>query len=134
MEITVETKVKASMTDVWKKWNEPEHIQHWYHASDDWHAPKASNDLQLKGKLVVTMAAKDKSVEFDLIGNYTKITEHAYIEYVLEDGRVVKIVFEQEGDQVKITETFDAETENPLEMQKLGWQAILNNFKKYVEY
>lgn len=133
MEITVETKVKASLSDVWKKWNEPEHIKQWCHASDDWHAPKASNDLQVNGKLIITMAARDKSVEFDLIGNYTKITEHALIEYVLEDGRKVKIVFEKDGDQVNITETFDAETQNPPEMQKLGWQAILTNFKKYLE-
>lgn len=133
MEITVETIVKASLLDVWQKWNEPKHIVNWYHASDDWHAPKATNDLKQNGKLIVTMAAKDKSAEFDLVGKYTKVIEQALIEYVLEDGRKVKIVFEQQGENVNVRETFDAESENPPEMQRQGWQAILTNFKKYVE-
>ncbi len=131
--ITVETIVKTPIEKVWQFWNQPEHIMKWAFASDDWEVPTAQNDLREDGKLKITMAAKDKSASFDLIGNYTALKEHQLIEYNLEDGRHVKTVFSQLPAGVKVTETFDPEDENPIDMQRSGWQAILDNFKKYAE-
>lgn len=131
--ITVSTVVNAPIEQIWKAWNAPEHITQWYFASDDWHAPHAVNDLQFGKKFCIRMAAKDGSFAFDLIGEYVSIKEHEYIEYNLEDGRKVQITFEVVGDKVFIDETFEPEKENPEEMQRDGWQAILDNFKKYVE-
>lgn len=131
--ITVSTAVNAPIEKVWKVWNTPEHITQWYFASNDWHAPNAVNDLQVGKKFCIRMAAKDGSFAFDLIGEYVSINEHEFIEYNLEDGRKVQITFEVVGDKVFIDETFEPENENPEEMQRDGWQAILDNFKKYVE-
>jgi uncharacterized protein YndB with AHSA1/START domain len=131
--ITVEVVVQAPMSKVWAYWNQPEHIMQWAFASDDWEAPAAENDLRTGGKFSTTMAAKDKSQSFDLIGSYTAVKEEELIEYDMADGRHVKVVFSQVEEGVKITETFDPENENAEELQKNGWQAILNNFKKHVE-
>lgn len=131
--ITIETSVKAPMEKVWKYWSGPEHITKWATASDDWHAPYADNDLRKDGKFKTTMAAKDGSFSFDFEGVYTNVTPNALIEYVMSDGRKAKIVFAEKGGETKIVETFDPESENPIEMQRDGWQAILNNFKKYTE-
>lgn len=131
--ITVSTSVNASIEKVWNAWNAPEHITQWYFASDDWHAPKAENDLQVGSKFSIAMAAKDGSFAFDLIGEYKNIKENEYIEYNLEDGRNVQITFEIADHKVFITESFEPENENPEEMQRDGWQAILDNFKKHVE-
>lgn len=131
--ITIETTVKAPMSKVWEYWNTPSHITKWAFASDDWEAPNAENDLRVGGKFKTTMAAKDGSTSFDFTGVYTVADEHKLIEYDMEDGRHVKIEFEDTPDGVKIIETFDPENENPEEMQRDGWQAILENFKKYVE-
>ena len=131
--ITVETTVKAPVEKVWKFWNEPKHITKWCNASDDWHAPYAENDLHVGGKFKTTMAAKDGSFSFDFEGVYTNVKEHQLIEYTMADGRKVKIVFSSQGKETKVTETFDPENENPIEMQRGGWQAILNNFKKHTE-
>jgi uncharacterized protein YndB with AHSA1/START domain len=130
---TVETTVNAPVTKVWECWTKPEHITKWCHASDDWHAPYAENDPQTDGKFKTTMAAKDGSFSFDFEGAYTKVVENSLIEYGIGDGRAVKIVFTSTGDTTKITETFGAENENPIEMQRAGWQAILDNFKKHAE-
>ncbi|MFN0188448.1 MAG: SRPBCC domain-containing protein [Bacteroidia bacterium] len=131
--ITVSTSVNASIEKVWNAWNAPAHITHWYFASDDWYAPKAENDLQEGKKFSISMAAKDGSFSFDLIGEYENIKENEYIEYTLEDGRNVQITFEVADHKVFITESFEPENENPEEMQRDGWQAILDNFKKHVE-
>ena len=131
--ITVTTVVNTSTETVWRCWNEPAHITKWAFASDDWHAPYAENDLKISGKFLTRMAAKDGSMSFDLVGTYTDVEEFAKIEYTMKDGRKVKIVFEKMDGATKITETFDPENENPVEMQKAGWQAILENFKKHVE-
>lgn len=131
--ITVSTSVNASIEEVWKAWNAPEHITQWYFASDDWHAPHAENNLQVGKKFIISMAAKDGSFAFDLIGEYISIKEHEFIEYKMEDGRNVQIAFEIVDNKVFINETFEPEKENPEEMQRDGWQAILDNFKKYVE-
>ncbi len=131
--ITVEAIVNAPIEKVWKLWNGPEHITKWCTASDDWHTPKATNDLREGGKASATMAAKDGSFSFDFEYTYTKIKTNELIEYTIADGRKVWINFTTEGDKVNVVETFEAESENPIEMQQGGWQAILNNFKKYVE-
>lgn len=131
--ITVQTIVNAPLAKVWEYWNAPEHITQWAFASDDWEAPAATNDLRVGGKLVVTMAAKDKSASFDLVGAYTAVNEHTLIEFDMEDGRHVKVEFVEVPEGVKVVETFDPEDENSEEMQRAGWQAILDNFKKHVE-
>lgn len=131
--VTVEALVNAPVEKVWKTWNTPEDITKWCQASDDWHAPYAENDLRKGGKFKTTMAAKDGSFSFDFGGEYTNVEINKVIEYVMEDGRKTKIVFTAQGNETKIVETFDAESENPVEFQQQGWQAILNNFKKYTE-
>jgi len=131
--IHVETMVKASQEKVWKYWNEPTHITKWCYASDDWHAPHAENDLRVNGKFSTTMAAKDGSMSFDFWGIYNVVEPYETIEYTLGDGRKVMITFSNNGKETKIRETFEAEHENSIEMQKNGWQAILDNFKKYTE-
>lgn len=132
-DITVEASVNAPVEKVWKYWNEPQHITRWAFASDDWHAPHAENDLRKDGKFKTTMAAKDGSVSFDFEGVYTRVEPNKAIEYTMSDGRKVKIVFVDMGNTTNITETFEAEDENSIEMQRGGWQTILDNFKKYTE-
>jgi uncharacterized protein YndB with AHSA1/START domain len=131
--ITVETTVKAPVEKVWEHWTKPEHIIHWNNASDDWHSPKAENDLRTGGKFLYRMEAKDGSFGFDFGGVYDEIKTNELIAYTIGDGRKVKITFSGNGNETKVTETFEAENTNPLEMQKGGWQAILDNFKKYSE-
>lgn len=131
--ITVEATINAPVEKVWKFWSDPQHITQWCAASDDWHAPYAENDLREDGKFKTTMAAKDGSFSFDFEGVYSKVELNKNIEYAMSDGRKVKIIFSAAGNSTKVTETFDAETENPIEMQRGGWQAILDNFKKHVE-
>lgn len=131
--ITVEAIVKAPIQKVWASWSEPEHITKWAQASDEWHAPYADNDLRVGGKFKTTMAAKDGSVSFDFEGEYTDVQPNKLIEYIIADGRKVKIVFAGNGNETKVTETFEAEGVNDIEMQRGGWQAILDSFKKYTE-
>lgn len=131
--ITVETSVNATVEKVWESWTKPESIMKWNSASPDWHTPKAENDLREGGKFSSTMAAKDGSMSFDFWGNYTKIIPNELIEYTLGDGRKVSITFKNENDKVNITESFQPESQNTLELQKGGWQNIMDNFKKFVE-
>lgn len=131
--ITVEVKVNAPLEKVWDYWTNPQHIVQWCYASDDWHAPHASNDLRVGGKFNSRMEAKDGSMGFDFEGEYTKVEQHIEIEYVLADARKVNIRFDSDGKETTVTETFDPENENTLELQQAGWQAILDNFKRYTE-
>lgn len=131
--ITVETTVNKPVAKVWESWTRPEHIMQWCSASDDWHAPYADNDLRVDGHFKTTMAAKDGSFSFDFGGVYTTVADCSRIEYTLGDGRKVSIHFTGEDDVTSITETFDAENQNPPEMQQAGWQAILDRFKQYTE-
>ena len=130
--ITVEATVNAPIEKVWEGWTKPEHIVKWAFASDDWEAPSAENDLRAGGKFKTVMAAKDKSASFDFAGTYTAVKEHELIEYDFGD-RHTKIEFKVIPEGVHVTETFDPEDENSEEMQRAGWQSILDNFKKYVE-
>ena len=131
--ITVETIVNAPVEKVWEMWNGPEHITKWAFASDDWEAPEAENDVREGGKFRTKMAAKDGSSSFDFEGTYATVVPRELIKYAMTDGRKVSVAFEDLGGSTKITETFDPETENTVEMQRSGWQSILDNFKKYVE-
>ena len=131
--ITVQTVVKAPVNEVWKKWTDPSHITGWCHASDDWHAPAATNDLRKGGKFSTTMAAKDGSVSFEFGGEYSLVDEHKAIEYKMADGRHVKVKFAENNGATSVVETFDPESQNSREMQQAGWQAILDNFKNYCE-
>ena len=131
--ITVKITVNASIVSVWSCWTEPSHITQWVFASDDWHAPYAENDLKIGGKFLTRMEAKDGSAGFDFNGVYTEVILNEKISYMLEGGRRVVITFIEDGGAVIATETFDPENENSREMQRFGWQSILDNFKKYVE-
>jgi uncharacterized protein YndB with AHSA1/START domain len=132
--ITVEATVNAPIENVWKCWTEPKHITQWNNASDDWHTPHAENDLRVGGKFLSRMESRDGSMGFDFIGTYQEVIEYKMISYTMEDGRKVEITFvSEDGKTTQFTETFDPENENTLELQKTGWQAILNNFKNYVE-
>jgi uncharacterized protein YndB with AHSA1/START domain len=131
--ITVQAKIKAPIDKVWELWTLPEHITKWNNASEDWHTPYAENDLKVGGKFKSTMAAKDGSMRFDFIGTYSDVKQKKSIAYTMEDGRKAKVIFEVQGDDVEIRESFDPETQNSEVMQQQGWQAILDNFKKYVE-
>lgn len=131
--ITIENTVNAPVEKVWKYWNEPDHITKWNSASPDWHTPWAKNDLRVGGTLTARMEARDGSFGFDFAGVYDEIKPNEYIEYTLGDGRKVKINFTSSGNATHIVESFDAETENSEEMQRMGWQAILDSFKKYTE-
>jgi uncharacterized protein YndB with AHSA1/START domain len=133
IEIIVETTVNASIEKAWKYWTTPEHIMQWNNASDNWHTPSAAIDLRTGGSFIYTMAAKDGSFSFDFGGVYDEVKANEIIAYTMGDGRKAKIIFSKAGNQTKIVESFDAEEMNSLELQQGGWQAILNNFKKYTE-
>lgn len=131
--ITVSAKIKAPIEKVWEFWSEPKHITQWNAASIDWHSPWAQNDLRAGGRFTARMEARDGSSGFDFGGVYDIVKPLQEIAYTMDDGRKVHISFEQNGDYTTVTETFEAENEYSHEFQKSGWQAILDNFKKYVE-
>ena len=131
--ITVTTKVNAPVETVWQVWTSPEHIVQWNNASEDWHTPKAENDLQVGGAFVYTMAARDGSMSFDFGGVYDEVVPHEVIAYTIADGRKVWIEFAEVEGQTLVKESFEAESTHSVEMQQAGWQAILDNFKNYVE-
>ncbi len=131
--ITLEVHIKSPVEKVWESWTTPKHIMKWNNASEDWHTPKAENDLRVGGKFLYRMEAKDGSFGFDFCGVYEEVKTHQVIAYEMGDERKVKIIFTKKGNEIFVSETFEAEATNPIEMQKQGWQSILNNFKKYTE-
>ncbi len=131
--ITIETQIHAPLKVVWDTWTNPCHIIHWNHASDDWHTTKADNRLVVGGKFVYRMEAKDKSFGFDFSGTYEEIVDQKLIITRLDDNRFVRTEFIELVDSIRIIEIFEAEDENSIEIQKEGWNAILNNFKLYTE-
>jgi uncharacterized protein YndB with AHSA1/START domain len=133
MKITVETLVKAPLDKVWDAWNNPEDIKQWNSAQEDWHTTESTVDLREGGKFLARMEAKDGSVGFDFEGTYTRVVPKQVIEYRMSDGREVTVELEERPGGVLVKETFDAETENTPELQRQGWQAILDNFGRYVE-
>jgi uncharacterized protein YndB with AHSA1/START domain len=131
--ITVESTIKVPVEKAWQYWTKPEHITKWNNASDSWHTPFAQNDLRVGGKFLSRMEARDGSFGFDFAGVYDVVKENERIEYTLGDDRKVVINFTGNENETKVAETFEAENTHSVEMQREGWQAILNNFKKYVE-
>ena len=130
---TVETTVQAPINVVWTCFTDPEHIMRWNHASEDWHCPRATNDAKTGGTFSYRMEARDGSIGFDLVGTYDEVVPDERIAYTMGDGRKVVVVFVPEGSGVHVVETAEAEGENPVEMQRTGWQSILNNFKTEAE-
>jgi uncharacterized protein YndB with AHSA1/START domain len=132
--ITVQVVINAPVEQVWKLYTEPEHVMKWNNASNDWHTPRAENDLKVGGKFLYRMEAKDGSSGFDFEGTYEQVKTDELIVYSISDGRKVEVIFTKDDNaRTKMATAFDAENSNPIEMQRDGWQAILNNFKKYVE-
>ncbi|OAQ40768.1 polyketide cyclase [Pedobacter psychrophilus] len=131
--ITIGNIIDLPIEKVWELWTNPKHIINWNFASEDWHTPSAENDLIVGGKFSSRMEAKDGSFGFDFCGIYDEVEEFKKIAYTLGDERKVEILFEGNGNSTQITEIFDAENENSIEMQQIGWQTILNNFKSYAE-
>jgi uncharacterized protein YndB with AHSA1/START domain len=133
MKIFVETVVNAKLNKVWDTWNNPADIKQWNTAQDDWHTTRSTVDLREGGKFQSRMEAKDGSEGFDFEGTYTRIVPNKTIEYRMSDDREVRVEFVKRADGVLVKETFDAETANPPELQRTGWQAILENFGRHVE-
>ena len=131
--INIETIVNQSIEKVWKAYAEPEHIVNWNFASSDWHCPKAENNMEIGGEYWARMEAKDGSFGFDFKAIYTEITPYKSFAYKMEDDRKVAVFFHEKENATQIKIAFDAENQNPLEMQQAGWQAILDNFKQYAE-
>ena len=131
--ITIKTSVTAPADKVWKLWTDPVHIIHWNNASPDWHTPMAENDLRVGGKFLSRMEARDGSMGFDFSGIYEKVEPHKNLVYVLDDGRKVEVSFSENGGITEVTESFEAEEMNAIELQREGWQSILDNFRKYAE-
>jgi uncharacterized protein YndB with AHSA1/START domain len=131
--ITVETVVDAPVAKVWELWTGPEHITEWNNASDDWHTPHAENDVRPGGRFLSRMEARDGSFGFDFSGVYNEVVPNQYIAYTIDDGRKVNVSFTPVGNQTRLVTNFEAEEVNSMEMQRGGWQAILDNFKKYTE-
>lgn len=131
--IEIETHVESGIEKVWECWTNPDHIIKWNFASADWCCPRAQNDLQVGAKFVFHMEARDGSLGFDFAGTYTRIEPYKLIEYQIEDGRMVTVTFGRHHNKTKIKEAFEPEGMNPPELQKAGWQSILDNFKKHVE-
>jgi uncharacterized protein YndB with AHSA1/START domain len=133
MKITIQNTIAADKDTVWEHYTNPAHIVHWNAASDDWCCPSAENDLRVGGTYRARMEAKDASAGFDFEATYDAINKGESFTYTMSDGRKVDVLLEGLGDQTRITVTFDAEDENPAELQRAGWQSILDNFKQYVE-
>ena len=131
--LTITTTVNVPVEKVWEVWTQPVHIMHWNNASDDWQTTFAENDLRKGGNFVSRMEAKDGSFGFDFGGIYDKVTKHEQIAYTMGDGRKVNTSFEADNGSTKVTTVFEPENQNPVDMQRTGWQNILNNFKSYAE-
>lgn len=133
VKVTIQAQIAATPDKVWDYWTNPKHIVNWNFASDDWCCPKAENDLRIGGKYSARMEAKDKSFGFDFDCIYTEVENLKTLNYTMGDGRTARTTFEQTANGTNVKTIFDAEGENSVEMQKNGWQAILDNFKKYTE-
>ncbi|MAT90748.1 MAG: hypothetical protein CMC35_08640 [Flavobacteriaceae bacterium] len=131
--IQVSASIDAPLERVWEYWTSPSHIVNWNSPSDDWHTPKAENELEKGGRFVYRMEAKDGSVGFDFGGTYEEISEQEKLVYVLDDDRRATVTFKEKEGGVLVSESFEPEDQNSEEMQQQGWQAILDNFMKYVE-
>lgn len=132
MKITIATTVRAPLDVVWQAYVTPEDITAWNAASDDWHCPSAEADLRVGGRFTARMEARDGSAGFDFGGTYTTVVHHRAIAYEMDDGRTAVVEFRPDPDGVTVGVTFDAESTHPVEMQRQGWQAILDRFARHV--
>lgn len=132
-QIKITASIIAPIEKVWDKWTNPEHITKWNFAVDEWQCPRAENDLKVGGKYFARLEAKDGSFGFDFEAIYNVVKQNQELTYTMTDGRKATTIFESNGSETIVITTFDAESENPVEMQQQGWQAILNNFKKYAD-
>lgn len=131
--ITVKTTLDASLEEVWNKFTQPEHVVNWNFASDDWHCPKAENHLEVGQNFTFTMASKDGEMSFDFVGTYQEVVPLKKLVYLIADGRKVTVKLDVMNNQVILTENFEPENIHSVELQRGGWQSILDNFKKYTE-
>ena len=131
--ITVQSNIQAPVQKEWDFFTNPQHVINWNFAMPEWHCPSATNQLEVGGEFHYTMAARDNSMSFDFWGTYKKIEKEKNIQILLGDGRSMLVTFEMTDDTTIVTEKFEPEKENPVEMQQAGWQMILDNFKRYVE-
>lgn len=131
--ITVKATINAPVEKVWQAWNTPGDIVKWNTPDPSWHCPSSENDLRVNGTFKNRMEAKDGSFGFDFEGMYDKVDLNREIAYTMPDGRKVDTLFTEEGGKTTLATRFDPETQNDPEFQKQGWQAILDNFVKYVE-
>lgn len=131
--VTVTTTVNAPVEKVWEVWTHPLHIMHWNNASADWQTTFAENDLRNGGNFTSRMEARDGSFGFDFGGIYDKVKLHEQIAYTMDDGRKVNTSFDADNGTTKVTTVFEAESQNPVDMQRTGWQNIIDNFKQYAE-
>ena len=131
--ITVSVELDCSLDRAWEAMTNPKHVELWNFASPDWHCPKATNELKEGGKFSYTMAAKDGSFSFDFSGTFSKMESPTQLSYLLDDNRTVNITFEEKNGMTIVNEVFETENENPIELQRTGWQAILNNYKAHAE-
>lgn len=131
--ITVQAKIKAPVNQVWTVFTDPKHIVNWNFASPDWHSPKAENELEAGGSFSYRMEAKDGSFGFDFNGVFQEVRPNEFLSYLIDDGRYVEVVFLEKVGFTEVVETFEAEETNSIDLQKQGWQAIMDNFKACVE-
>jgi uncharacterized protein YndB with AHSA1/START domain len=131
--ITVEATINAPVNRVWSLYTDPAHVTRWNTASDDWHSPSATNDLRPGGSFSYRMEAKDGSAGFDFSGTYDEVVPHRLIAFTMGDGRTVQVSFEEQGGSTHVSTAFDPESENSIEVQRDGWQSILDNFRDYVQ-
>ena len=131
--ITLETLVSVSLDKAWETWIQPQHVTQWNFASPYWHCPSAQTDLRIGGKFSSRMEARDGSFGFDFWGIYDEIIPQKLLRITMGDGRKMEVHFETLNGKVKVTERFEIEDLNSAEMQREGWQAILNNYKAYAE-
>jgi uncharacterized protein YndB with AHSA1/START domain len=131
--ITISASINAPVEKVWTYWNSPEHVMQWNAAHESWHCPASTIDLRDGGEFHTTMAARDGSMSFDFWGRYDVVVPNKELQITMGDGRKMSVLYAPEGSGTLVTESFEPESENPEEMQRQGWQSILDNFKKYVE-
>lgn len=131
--IIVEARIAAPREKVWRDFTDPEAVKAWNTASDDWHTTRSENDLRTGGRFSYRMEAKDGSMGFDFGGVYDEVVEHERIAYTMDDGRKVEVEFSADGEGTRLVERFEPETENTHEIQRSGWQSILDNFVRYAE-
>lgn len=131
--VTVSNTIAQNVSNTWELWTSPEHIMNWNFATPEWHCPKAENELSVGGRFDYHMAAKDGTMDFDYCGTFTTVDAPKLLEFKLDDGRYVSVRFIDLDERTEVIETFDVEDVNSVDLQRHGWQAILDNFKTYAE-